>query len=677
MGSLLDSVVSFVGRPFGIYTHDETFTDIQISNLLTPDVADNAARKSAIRNSGGNANNYFTAYRAFQRQYKRRYSRKFLEGVGYAPSSTATTRVIDNTLLQSYMQTDFGYSVISIEKAQDLYLNDDKKVKYGRQFVTGYDLVTGLVTSGGLDYAYSTFETVSPTEITLKFVRNFNDTIIDNLTTNYSYDNIAGTVVINSETYNVGVISSVVNGNDEYETVCVHTGGTLPDETILTPVQRFQENYSNVLFDNEVTYVEYRVTSGEVPNVLSYAIYAADTLTIYTQGNIDVTAIIPMKENNVIVNEDNKLKRVLKKLNLSHEQLVESLDNPDLDAAYLMTALDTNIDDDIHNRVMFQMFDLITEGSGSITISISELDLLYSFNIDKTTHSGVISDVGTYTRLAATSSGVTLYYQGSATEYQEIVISDYLSRYTISGNTLQSGFNSPDNRLVIPIDIFNSLRYRDWVHIYERSLCMLGYAVEVVEIKWYETAAFGFLLQIVGFVLALPSGGASLTFVEIVKALAINFLIAQVVVFLADVIGGDLGAIIAAVVAIYFATDGNLFNASAGSEIWLEAAIVGLTTITQAKVAQAQEALIGLQEQIEVIDDKLKEIKDKLKETEDNSILYATNTIPFESVGRPSKIFQTTEQYVESIVNTEWLVDGSWMYDIDGEIAARNSVYVG
>lgn len=672
----VDDVVSFALRPFGIYTHDETFTDIQIHNLLTPDQADKAARRSAIRNSGGDSKVYHTAYRSFQRQYKRRYSKKFLESVGYDPSSTATTRVIDESLLTSYLQTALNYNTINIVNAMDKYMGLDERSKYGRQFVTGYDHITGSVTVLGLVYAYSSVEEISPTGVRFTFVRNFSSSIIDNLTSNYSYNVNDNTITVSGEVYDVGVISSLINLNDEYETVCTHQGGTLPDIVVTTDVERYQENFSDNLFDDEVTYVEYRVTSGEIDTATRYFIASADTLSIYITASLDMTAIIPMKEDNVIVNDSKKLNKILKKLNLSHEQLIESLQNPDMDSAYLITGLDTSINDNPHNKVMFKTFDSLSAGSGNITISISRLSMTYSFTMAKNTYSGVVGSVGTYSRSGRNSGGITLRFQGSSTQYQEIVITNYVHRYVISGRSNSVDFEDEDTRIIIPLDIMNSLNYKDWVQVYERSLSMIGYAVETVEVKWYETAAFGFLLQIVAIVWTVltlgADGGSVLAFVQ---ALAINFVVYQAVLYLAQAIGGDLGAIIASAIMVYMAFQSGDASGLTGSELWLSSAASGLATLSQALSVEMEKELQDMQDEMRDIDRELNEITDRLKEQEEDPSLFAHYTLPFESIGSPNNIFQTTEEYVNSIINTDWLVSSGWLYDIEGEVTKRNQVY--
>ncbi len=772
----VSSVVSFIGKPFGIYDHNETFTDIQVMNLLTPEQADKGARRSAIHNSGGDSKIYLTAYRAFQRQYKRRYSKRFLENIGYLPSSTATTRAINESSVKTYLQSSLGYTNITIESARDKYLTLSERSNYGRQFVAGYDNSTGTVLSGGKTYNFLTDEELSPTSLRFKFLRSYTSSITDNLTDNYSYIPIDNTITIGNELYNVGLFSSVINGSDQYETVCTHlpkeivdititavveslyngtvsfpedadsdgfvqlteiTGDldihidlpvesvignelivtidgvptaytvdqvmidngldllqstysttfmpTLSDETILTTAERFEQNYTNTLFDNECTYVTYRVISGEVDSSIRYYIAAADSLPIYITGTLDMTAVIPMKENNVVVNENKKLNKILKKLNLSHEQLVASISDPNMDAAYLITGLTTTINNNAHNKVMFNTFDSLSPGSGNITISISQLSMTYSFSLVRNTVTGVVAPVGKYVRTGVNSGGITLRYQGSATEYQELIISNYNQRYVISGQVMNANFTSEDTRIIVPLDIFNSLKYREWVVIYENSLAMIGYSTETVEIKWYETAAFGFVLQVLAIIWTIVTfasdSGAVLTatqaFVAAAKAFAINYIIYKVVLYIADLIGGQLGALVAMAAVMYMTYVGGGQAGVTGSELWLKTAINGLSMYTEAIAKDVEEKLKDLQDELDKLVGDITAINKKLEEQEGDPTLYASGSLPFETVGSPNKVFQTAEQYVNSIVNTEWLVDGSWMYDIDREISTRNSVYAG
>lgn len=694
MGGAVGGVVSFIGRPFGIYTHNETFSDIQVSNLVTPGEATSGAKRTAKKSARGNAMSYWHGYDQFKRRYKRNYSKKFLENLGYSPSSTARTRTIIDSMVESHLESTLGYADVAINRAVDTYMDMRKKCVYSRQQTSGYDPDTGQLTDVGNTYNYNGCTEVDVVTVNLEFIRVYVDSIVDNLNANYSYDDVAGTVQINGETYTVGEFSSVVNGAGQYETTCTHVpvglDPQLPDEVIYTLAEYTNRVYTNTLLDEEVTYVEYVVTSGEVGTALRYFIADADTLPIYDSVEVDVTAIIPMKEDNVMVDlESKKLDRMLRRLNLSAEQLRTSIENPDMDGAYLMTAIDIQVHDEIHDKVLFKMFDLLSAGSGNVVISISKLNMRYSFNLVKSTVAGVACPVGSYVRVDGTESvetGIddegdptyssepimTLKYQGSATEYQELVIKDFLQTYTISGEVIEAKLDSTGGytRLVIPLDLINSLRFKEWVGIYEYSLCMLAFTTEVVEVQWYETSAFGTLLKIVSFVLmVIPfMQGASLNLMAL--SVATIFVANKI----AEMIGGTLGAIIGAAVAIYaFYVMGDMQGLNS-TTTWLQAASAGLSVVNQSIVHEIALVQADNERYMEEMQDKIDDLNEKLEEYETGAVVNMFDPVNF---GRPNPMFQTTEQYVNSIVNTESLVDGNWMYNIEAQINMRNQVYVG
>jgi len=680
-----DAFVNFVGRPFGIYTHNETFSDIQISNLITPKAADKSARRAAKHSSRGNAMLYFKKYRAFQRNYKKNYSKKFLTSLGYSPSSTATTRAIIPSRVESYVETSNNYIDVDIEEAIDKYMTLSDKCVYARGQLVGYDSLTRELTDNGNTYTYVHCTEVSEISVDLKFIRYYEDSIIDYATLNYNYDASAGTVVINSETYSVGALSSVLNTSDQYETTCTHipngTDPQLPDEIIYTPAEYITKNYSNTLFDNEVTYIEYRVTSGEIDTAKRYFITSSNTLPIYDTAVVDVTAIIPMKENNVMVDlKAKKLERMLGRLNLSGEQLRTSLTNKDMDGAYLMTGIDLQQKDEVHSKVLFKMFDLMSTGNGNVVISISQLNMRYSFSLAKSTISGNVTDVGKYTRNDGTGTGIastmTLRYQGSSTEYQQIVVSNFSQLYTISGQKITAYLDSTGGytRLVIPLQILNSLKYRDWVVIYEHSLCMLAYSTETVEVKWYETAAFGSLLKIVGFVLMILPGFQGMG--AFVMRMAIPLVVMWAAQQIAIMVGGSSGMFVATVVAVWAMSQMGFFDGNTVTETWLQTANTGLNVINQSIQHELEAVTSEGHSYISSIQEKIDDLKRKSEEFGDSSTTYYS-FLNFSSLGRSNPLFKTIEEYVGSIVNTEALVEGSWMYDIERQINMRNQVYVG
>lgn len=138
-----NAFINFIGRPFGIYTHDETFTDLQVSNLLTPKEADSAARRTAKHASKGDSMNYFRAYRAFQRDYRKKYSAQFMKRQGYAPSSTATAIVATKVKTEAYLETLYGYGEVSVQSFGDRYLTRLEKADTQYNKLPDMNLILG------------------------------------------------------------------------------------------------------------------------------------------------------------------------------------------------------------------------------------------------------------------------------------------------------------------------------------------------------------------------------------------------------------------------------------------------------------------------------------------------------------------------------------------------------
>ena len=806
IGGLIDKVVSFVGKPFGIYTHNETFTDLQITNLLTPEAAEDSARRNAKHAARGNAMLYFNGYKSFQKDYRKKYSAQFMERQGYVPNSTATTIIATMAKTKAYLQTLYGYANVSVLSFGDRYLTLLEKGRHAVQQIIGYEFATGqIVLSGKIYNNHQYLELPNDTQLQVTSTRLYNETIIQNLTDNYGYD---GThIYIGDNKYSVGPISDVININDKYETVCTHithqyanvvasalvngtnpatisypddvdmdgfvedyeiVGGvvnirvtlpggtvvgnslsvtinsvvtnytvtqlmidnglvvpysdytlvnmpTLPNVVVLTPVERIVNVVTRAAYGTEASYASYTVLSGEVGTETRYWVDVANTQNIYDKTVLAITAIIPMKQNNVMVDtEAYKLARMLRKLNLSGDQLKTSIENPDMDAAYLMMGINPQYNDAITNEVLFKMFDYISPGSGNINIALSQLSMVYRFTMVKSTVHGVIGIPGTYTRSQRGSGSevvMTLRFQGDANEYQQLVISGFSQNYTISGHSFTAYLDSTGGycRLAIPLDLLNSLPYKKFVWIYERSLCMLAYSMEVVEVKWYETGAFGTLLKIVGVVLLVWGVGSTvmaaanmtgtamtmagqLAFGSLVSGLGLSTVAAvaaaNVAVVLLEMavigvlvsvglsalsdmgVGGALLAAVASLAAYAYGVNGN--STTFTSQQWMMAANNALSTYTQYISHQTEKVLVNMQEFKDTMLEKISELESKLEESKND----ISNTFQ-SAVGLPSELFNTIEKTVMDMVKTdvEDLVD--YGKQIDYAIKARVNVWAG
>lgn len=685
-GTFLGSVMEAVLKPFGIESHYETFNDIQISELITPGKAEQFARKNAKQLAKGNSQQYFQIFRAFQRDYRKKYSAQFMQRQGYAPSSTAETRVATKAKTEVYLEGLYGYADVTVSEVKDKYLTVQEKGQHAIQTLVGYEWSTGNIITSGKTYILVgyTEDTIDETVLVHTRMAPIED-IVQNLTDNYSYD---GTnVVVEGETYLVGAIQDGLNVDDQYETVCTHA--TLPDVIIYTQADRVVHEVTNAAYGTEASRAVYVVNSGEVGTETRYWIKLANTADIYERVNLDITAIIPMKENNAMVDlEGTKLNRMLRKLNLSGDQLEASLDNSKMDGAYLLTGIDPTYDDDITNKVLFNMFDYIAAGDGSITVDISELEMKYKFTLQKRTVQGVIGPVGTVTR-SQTGTGasviMTLRVQQDSNEYKEIVVSEFVQGYVISNQAMIAYLDNGSGkcRLVIPLDLLNSLRYKEFVWIYERSLCMLAFSTETVFIEWYETAAFATLLQIVIIVIVIitliPSGGASIEWGKValamVKAMAVMYIGQEI----AAAIGGTLGAIIGAVVVIVGMTMGPGAIDVGSAEMWLLVADQSIGVMSQMIEHKMNELMAMSAEFFDTMQAKMEELEEAAEKYEDYTDVdwYA---LSFESnyAGKKVVVYKSIEEYCNSIVGNTDLSDlVDYGAQIDYNIRTRNSIVAG
>lgn len=671
----------------GLESRTEIVTDITVSSLLTPGVADKAARTASIRSSQGDLKTYGESYKAFQRSYKNRYSKRFLENLGYSPTSTATTRVLAPAAVLTYIQSTDPLAT-NILGSSIRYITVDEAAWDWMEDNIGWSNENQVATVGGSEF--EVLITDNGTTIDMDLSQDYTISIVEYLTANYIYDGINDTVEIDSLLYDVPAFDGTDQGGYYRTTVLQQVDGTT-EVDIDTPIPTHSYNIPGTVDDNQKMVIRYDRGGTE------WYYYTEDSENVpsnlYTEADIDVTAIIAMKENNVVQDlEDRKLKRALDKLGLVSDSFVDTLSNPDLDSAYIMTGLPADTQTTAGKATIFKMFDLIMEGSGDLSISIDQLNMTYSFTLDKTAVNDKIMEVGEYSNeLQVASQGSTTFYrrilrhQATETQYRELTIDNFLLTYQISGQQIEVGFGSgsEDLRLVLPINQFNSLKYRDWVDVYEQSLCMVSYTYEEVRLKWYESPAFAFIMKVVAIVItivsiiaAIPSGGTSLqgaaAFWAVVQTIAIavavsvavDFALGFIMEFLVDQLGmdpalaGAIGAIIIALAASYG------FNYNMGAEQWLQLASMTVDNISTMYADQAQaikdmdaEHLKNFMEDNEAIIEKL----ESMRSTDSNNM-----NIAYDPIGGLSE-----RAKVSASINTEAMCSVDDLFNIDYQINKR------
>lgn len=734
-----------------------TINQVQFSNILKYGAADKKAKLVSKIRSEGRAKEYFLGYHLFKKDYKKSFNPAFLKALGYLPSTDGKITMTDNTKILGYL-TSIGDSNSTLKEVEEGYLSDSQKRAYVYEYlkgVSGYNSDTKVLSIEDKNYDFVTIHVVDLAAFSIEFTRFYNEAILENLLSR-GYDSVKNTIMIGGNTFSVGAFNPYVNSSDQYETVCTHipkdtvtnpdgSGSVviepqLPDVTIYTPVEYYYISYVNALLGGPATYISYTNSAG----VSKTTIGGQGTLPIYSIQKVEpFTSIITLKEDNEIVDlKNNKLRRLLKKLNLAPDDFETALGDKELDNAYMLLALDLTDDEDakvnqVKLRILFDLFDsyIYTKGdvidnpfSSSIapkfSVYMDKLNMGWSlrattglgnnFSVyspdkvlcvtdrnDETTcttggydeyiESTVTRNTpGEYVKViyedsyetGTDPSGVseTIYYKVMVlkryitdTEYEYIQLTDPRVVYDISGRHVTATLGELDKmRFVLPTAFINKLSYKDWVIVYERSLTMLAFATKTITLEWYQTSYFSFVLQIGSIVLMIIPGGQPLVIAIRMVAMIVITKLAQM---LAEWIGGPLGVAIAVVAAVIAMRAGGFFNASTSTGLWLQAANTAVGVINQSM----QHELASIQDKhnayISSMQQKLDELYEKTEDMESLGLVPQFGSAGVSGASDP--MFQTIEQYVGSIVNTEWLVDGAWMYDIERQIEMRNQVYVG
>lgn len=489
--------------------------------------------------------------------------------------------------------------------------------------------------------------------------------------------------ILEFEAYDVGVINSIIyshEGVDSYKTICTKLVSPFNQVEIYTQVEYFTQSIYE--YPYEVLYVEYKRSGYDSEYWFSY-VENLDTIpsSLYELKTIPMTAIIPIKEDNVIVDlGEPRLKRMMRKLNIDPDSMLESLQNTDIDSTYIWTAIPFNTAGNAAAKTIYNSFDMLSVGSATVSISISKLSMSYNFTIDKSTSTGSVLEVGKYSKTLVGET-LTLIYQGSNTEYKTIVITGYTHTYTVSGHSFSVTLSSSSevSRMIVPLDVLNILSYREFVEVYEQSLSAIMYSMQVVHVKWYETGAFGVILKIVAaivFVYTWWAGGASWS--SALWTLAEMVLVGVIVNMIFKVFGAEVGGAIIILAILASAYTGNFGLALDSFKGYMSTASAILSTMNQAVSIKAQELAMKSKEELEEIANKEDSLKDKMDELRSLDSTSITMIMSFDD----TCAFKTPNGVVDPdsyIYNMQGGTAFNWdiMYDVDGEISKRKVVNSG
>lgn len=754
----------------------KTVTDLQIVNLLEPNVALKRAKKLALRSSRGKAIPYFYNIFQFKNIYRKSYNKRFLDLLGLVPSSSPTLKSPSISLIITYLQNSLGYTNAGIIESKFAYLDLYEKTEYAFTKHLNYDSNKNRIVIDGFDYyiisrfnidyttvelglkgilsnstviksytsslfsdvavfieytadsePFSRYEVQVPGSNDLYINGNLDSTkIIDWLKLTYGYTTVTLTsyteaLLTNEEkmlysrystvgidlTDNTITENSIVYTFDSY----INTSDTQVDITFKNSsiTRTLTYVYNDTLFDERVLFTSFTANNQTATKYHMLSSEDAIVGTLVTTTVIDFTAIIPMKENNV-VNTSSNIKRMLKKLNLSPQDLIDTLDNPDLDNVYLTTLVSMDVNDNYHNKALFDIFSYLLFPDGIyIPIQTSQFNTDYRFTSSIVRKSGVVNggDIKIYSRLdnvLTTTNEVCFTYtdefgntvsdtdscytytvdtkqiiiqnQVDAISYDEVTITGFEQGYIINGSFFPFNNLSADKvGMVIPLQIYNKWTFKQWINIYENSLSLIGYSISTVKLKWYQTGLFAVILKILIVVIVIlttifaPPAGATLA--TLATNAAIGFAISFGAQLIAKAIGGPLGAVIGAIAAIgaLYATGLLSMPSIDNVSSWLPLADAGLSVANQIIALEIDKMSIDYKSYMDSLDSKFDDLKEKMKEFGD-PVLGG-----FLLQGSYSDIIGYAESYASNFVGSiENTMSEYNLYDIHSKIEQRNNI---
>ena len=696
LGDIIDGVLSV----FGVGGHNETYSDIQISTLLTKGIAAKRHKKAAILSADGDIWQYARIYKMNQREYRRKFSAATVSRLGYAPTTNATVYLLDTALVLAYLQANVVPPATEVTKLNEGAASIDVAAFYGLQSEPMWSNFSSTLTEGGNKYRYLSATKTSATDLTADLRRHHDETIIENLTTNYNYDAIGNTVVLNTgpttanltgtsgtdtehirievgtsetiefdilpstgwdvntmnlpdgvytvevyetdsllvetltgtyditidstELYDVGTISSNLYGIPvQYKTIVTRQLDGTTEVELFTDVEDITKVVPSDVYDTETMQVEYLIDqSGE------YYLYLEDLDTVpnsvRTSTPIALTPIITVKEENEVLNKDDpNLRKMMKNVGVDPESIFPSLDQADLNSAYLIYGIPFDTTDTSCISMLFDMFTLNTTSAGNIQINITNLDMNYSYGYVKTETIGSIGPKGTVSKVivneptSVTDGGTTtttnhwqMYLKKQVTEEEYITmkVTDLVLTYKVSGetNTMYANAAGDEARYLIPLDLLHATSITDYYNIYEESLALLSYAEKTIYVQWYETAFFQFVMvaiQIVMVAFAIATGQGWLVAV----AMGLNYA-AEWVIEEFGITGGWATAIrVMAVIAILFFAPVNMYTVVGTS-------MNAMSTYFKSQTTEAQK---DYEQKMKDIKDSNDDVVDQLKDLQE------------------------------------------------------------
>ena len=521
-----------------------------------------------------------------------------------------------------------------------------------------------------------------------------------------------------------------------------------------------------------------------------------------TANGIQLTPIIPLKINDKLVAKDEvKLKRIMKKLNLSADEFWTQLsyscsgytapadgvqDNPatpnedesdmawcppayrkpsTIDNAYIFIGLYPGIKDNMGAiGGLYETFTLMSAKGNKFALSLKEVYSNYEWKSTVTTHNGrfkvknkqgnmVNARVGDYmsTRtttakvgswsadmpigyeddsgikprppydpswnqvtcesngyffcpieqkclnssisdgangvIGGTGGVVTYSKQISETQYRSIKISDYKQEWVVIKNgkhhkktfgiVTKEDEGDEGARVVVPMEVWRTLKFRYWIGTYENGLSMLVFAHDKQKLKWYQRGIFKVIMYIVMIVVSIIVPGGAITMQAVINAV-INSVIAMAIGMALSSLSPELALIAGIVMMVWGAGGGINFDISTLTSFdnFLPMVNKAIDTYNQVEEIQIKSAMETEESALKEIEEKNDAMVEMMKETQGPELtLMKSNFSATEASESPGGQINPEEYFAQKY--GAGIYDFDLLYDVDFSISKRIDVKAG
>lgn len=341
---------------------------------------------------------------------------------------------------------------------------------------------------------------------------------------------------------------------------------------------------------------------------------------VYSTQNAEAYPIIPLKVNGSIVGSTTKQNITLGKIGLSGNDFKNSLNDGDLNSAFLVFGMPITDTSQAGIKFIFEsLYSLVSTTTAgrkfrdtkeTLRVSFSTLAISTRLNIETKQVVGSIGPVGTYTHklLSTTNTScdgddycttTTIYHrryrkQADSVYYQEITVWDAETNYTVAGYKFTA--NIRDSKCIIPVSrqVLFKLDFITTCSVIEKTMQFMVFMKKTVKLKWYQTGIFQIIMIIVAIVITYLSWGAlakvGAGLVGATMSAGQVLAVAGVAVGVAGVMGvktGILGQVVGVISIIYGGYAGITATATSAQSVLIVAnSLVQATSMANSLIIQ-------------------------------------------------------------------------------------------